>query len=101
MKKKQKIANGKVKENNHGNIHNYDWHWRECLEYFWHLEKGSEVILQEIARRFKLVNEETGKPKNGGQLVKKFLINNNINLKDFKLVRADVKERAPRRAKTR
>lgn len=96
FEEKQKITDGKLKEKNHGNIQNYNWQWKECLEYFRNLERGSLVVYKDAARKFKLINEK-GIPKNGGQLLRKFLIKNNVNLDHFKTIRGDAKW-APRKA---
>ena len=92
------IEQGKKKRNTHGNIHNYKWKWRECLQYFHELTEGSLVNCSEIARKFGLVNKKGKCLGNGGQLVKQFLVKNGVNLKKFRFIRGDVKA-AARRAK--
>ena len=99
-KEKEKIAAGKKKGNNQGNIHTYDWNWRKCFDYFNTLQYGSEVNYKASAESFGL-KDRKGKPLgNGGQLLKKFLEQNGINTSKFKSVRGEVKI-AGRRQKIR
>ena len=51
---KKKIEMGEKKPKHHGNIQNYDWKWRECLEYFNNLESSSKVNYTSIAATFDL-----------------------------------------------
>ena len=81
----------------HGNIHNYTWKWRDCLEHFNNLPRGTIVNYTEIAKQFELRDSNLQPLKNGGQLVKKFLIENNVNLAHFKSIRADSKMSARRK----
>ena len=97
---RENVESGKRKEKNHGNINNYKWQWKECLEYFRNLEYGSFVNYASTADRFGLKDKKGNKLENGGQLLKGFLKKNGINIEKFKSIRANMKM-GDRRAKKR
>ena len=82
-----KIKEGKVKAASPvGNLENYEFDRQECLEYVNQL--GSEDVLNfsALAKKFNL-HHTTGTtvPKNGGQVLKQFLLENNCDLTRFGL----------------
>ena len=90
-KQNAKLKAGKIKPKSHGNIHNYDWKWRECLTYFKEKEYGSKVNWKKSAEFFGLKDRSGKALGNGGQLLKRYLEDNGIDTSRFESVRGEVK----------
>jgi len=71
-----------LKEKDHvSNITNIIWNKEDCLKDVRELPEGSKINFKALARRYHL--EINRKPANSGQIVKKFQVEQGIDLKKF------------------
>ena len=84
----EEIKRGVKRPHDHvGNLEKYDWQSQDCLEYVNSLEEGSYINYSDLARRFGLNDSDEFCKGNIGQVVKKFLLNNCIDLNSFSTLR--------------
>ena len=51
-----------------------------CLEEINGYQSGEKINYSDLARKYNVIDSESKKPQNGGQIVKEFLKENGVNL---------------------
>ena len=59
------------------------WYLEDCIEYVSNLPDGSYLNFFDLARKYGITNENGDFLKNGGQIIKKVLEDNNIDMTKF------------------
>ena len=84
---KRKLELGMKRKRDHiGNIGTYVWSENECYEEVCNYQAGQCINYSELARRYNLLNAKEETPKNGGQIVKKYLEERGCDLTLFNSV---------------
>ena len=73
-------AGRKRKHNSAGNLFSYQWKHEDCLTEVKGYSAGQSINFTKLALKYEIKNIKGDAPKNGGQIVKKFLHEKGVDL---------------------
>ncbi|XP_065666302.1 uncharacterized protein LOC136087455 isoform X1 [Hydra vulgaris] len=93
---KEKVDTGVKKPKKHiGSSHAYKDQLNSCLEEVKVYQTGEKINYSDLARKYNIIDSESKMPKNGGQIVKEFLKENDVNLTSLSELKRRSGEKSP------
>lgn len=84
---KEKIKKGIKRKHNHiGKEDAYTWKAGECLKEVSEYADGQTINYSQLAKKYEMKNKDNEYPPNGGQIVKEYLVNNEIDISKFEAI---------------
>ncbi|XP_065653932.1 uncharacterized protein LOC136080770 isoform X2 [Hydra vulgaris] len=78
-----------------GSSHAYKDQLNSCLEEVKVYQTGEKINYSDLARKYNIIDSESKMPKNGGQIVKEFLKENDVNLTSLSELKRRSGEKSP------
>ena len=73
----------KRKHDHIGDLSNYNWDKEECIREVSQYPENFKINYTALANKYEVKNKQMVKVRNGGQVIKQFLIKNDVDTRKF------------------
>ena len=75
------IFQGTKRKRDHvGDLNSYTWNKEECLQEVYQYNEKDNINYTAIAKKYEVKNKDMIQVKNGGQVIKQFLVENEVDI---------------------